>query len=59
MSVRGVVSKATSCWEYAKINKPLFQQICKASAAIEGVYGFSHYGDELRAQREIEQYEQD
>ena len=59
MSVREIVSRASDCWEYEDVNAPLFQQICAASSAIEGVMGFSKYGSDIRQQRNLEMSQQD
>ena len=59
MRVREIVSRASDCWEYEDVNAPLFQQICAASSAIEGVMGFSKYGSDIRQQRNLEMSQQD
>ena len=59
MSVREIVSRASDCWEYEDVNAPLFQQICAAASAIEGVMGFSKYGSDIRQQRNLEMSQQD
>ena len=60
MSVRDVVSAAARKCGFKMGSKTALEKaIINANNAIEAVFGFSHYGDELRAQRDIEQYEQD
>lgn len=60
MSVRGMVSDAVRSFAFSRDERtPLQKSLIKASQAIEAVYGFSSYGDDLRQQRDIEMSEQD
>lgn len=60
MSVRDVVSDAVRSFAFSRNERtPLQKSLIKASQAIEAIYGFSSYGDDLRQQRDIEMSEQD